>query len=68
MISEMLDLSRLDGSDEGRLQINGGKKFRRSEMQGKTKFSDLRNPLNRCNFEGLRLIQGKINGAGAYAD
>ena len=35
-------------------------------MQGKTKFSNLWNQLNRCKFEGMRLIQGKINDVGAF--
>ena len=35
-------------------------------MKVKTKFLDLWNLLNRCHFEGLILILGKINGAGAF--
>ena len=35
-------------------------------MKGKTKSLDLQNPLNRCKFEGLRLIQGNNSGNGPF--
>ena len=39
------------------VKIDGGKTFRRSEMQGRMHFLDLRSRLNWSNVGGLILIQ-----------
>ena len=40
-----------------RVKINGEKTFRRSEIQGRIQFLELRSMLNRRNVGGLRFVQ-----------